>query len=356
VELPRGLIFRLLLPAMAVLVVETVAAQPAAAGGQAPAQPDLTAVKAEFVPGDKAIFFDDFTDMVGDEPPPHWKVRGGKAELRVGQGVRQLTVKGRGMFLTPNLTTLPPNFTMEAEIAYSLDTVTAWTFYNKAGKEVMFMRAARSYNNLQLHIKVGSESVVDQVFPMTWDQPMKQALWSQNGRLRFYANGQRLLDVNQVSLPEMGAPRAEIDVYENAGDPDKHLGFRSMRFAESQPDFSQVITASGRYVTHGILFDTDSDVLKPESAPVIKSIARGLMTNPALKLLISGHTDSTGDAARNLDLSKRRAESVKAVLVSQFSVEAARLTTSGLGSTKPIDSNDTPQGRSQNRRVEFVKQ
>ena len=63
-----------------------------------------------------------------------------------------------------------------------------------------------------------------------------------------------------------------------------------------------------------------------------------------------------GNAAHNLELSKRRAEAVKAVLVSQFKVDSERLTTAGLGATKPIESNDTPQGRSQNRRVELVKQ
>ena len=134
------------------------------------------------------------------------------------------------------------------------------------------------------------------------------------------------------------------------------VGYRSVRFAESTPDFSQVIASSGRYVSHGILFDTGSDRLKPESATVIQSIARGLETNPNLKLQIEGHTDSVGNAAQNLDLSKRRAEAVKAVLVSQFKVDPARLTTAGLGQTKPIDTNDTPQGRAQNRRVEFVKQ
>lgn len=109
-------------------------------------------------------------------------------------------------------------------------------------------------------------------------------------------------------------------------------------------------------MTHGILFDTDSDRLKPESAPIIQSIAGGLETNPNLKLQIEGHTDSVGNPTHNLDLSKRRAEAVKVVLAAQFSIDALRLTTAGLGATKPIDSNDTPQGRSQNRRVEFVRQ
>jgi outer membrane protein OmpA-like peptidoglycan-associated protein len=57
-----------------------------------------------------------------------------------------------------------------------------------------------------------------------------------------------------------------------------------------------------------------------------------------------------------MDLSKRRAEAVKSVLAAQFSVDAARLTTAGLGATKPAGPNDTPHGRAQNRRVEFVKQ
>ena len=134
------------------------------------------------------------------------------------------------------------------------------------------------------------------------------------------------------------------------------LGYRTVRFAESTPDVSQALLSSGRYVCHGILFDTGSDRLKPESAAAIHSIARALETDPALKLLIEGHTDAVGSAGSNQDLSRRRAEAVKAVLVSQFTVDAARLTTNGLGATRPIDSNDTPQGRAQNRRVEFVKQ
>jgi OmpA-OmpF porin, OOP family len=92
------------------------------------------------------------------------------------------------------------------------------------------------------------------------------------------------------------------------------------------------------------------------SAPVIKQIAQALEKNPNLRLLIEGHTDSVGDAAHNMDLSRRRAEAVRAVLIGQFNVEASRLSAAGLGSTKPVDSNDTPQGRAQNRRVELVKQ
>ena len=120
--------------------------------------------------------------------------------------------------------------------------------------------------------------------------------------------------------------------------------------------YAKAITTRTKVLLLSHMVNTDSDHLQPELAAVIQSIAKALTTNPSLTLLIEGHTDGVGNAAHNLDLSKRRADAVKAVLVSQFNVDAGRLTTNGLGSTKPIDTNDTPQGRAQNRRVEFSKQ
>jgi outer membrane protein OmpA-like peptidoglycan-associated protein len=128
-----------------------------------------------------------------------------------------------------------------------------------------------------------------------------------------------------------------------------------VRIAESSPDFSKTILSSGRFVTHGIQFDVNSDQLRPESAPVLKMVADALAPNASLKLRIEGHTDSSGDAAKNLDLSKRRAESVKNALVTRYGIAADRLTTEGFGQTKPLSPNDTPQGKANNRRVEFVK-
>jgi len=132
-------------------------------------------------------------------------------------------------------------------------------------------------------------------------------------------------------------------------------GIRSVRIAESAPDFSSVINSTGKFVTHGINFDTDSDVLKPDSAAVIKQVASGLNKNPNLKLEVDGYTDSVGDAKHNLDLSKGRAQAVMSVLVSQFGIDAGRLSANGFGAAKPIGSNDTPDGRAANRRVEFIK-
>jgi hypothetical protein len=75
----------------------------------------MTTLTSAFVPGEKTIFYDDFTDMAAGDAPPHFKVRGGAPELRAAGAIRQLTVTTKGS-LFPNLTALPKNFTYEAEI------------------------------------------------------------------------------------------------------------------------------------------------------------------------------------------------------------------------------------------------
>jgi OmpA-OmpF porin, OOP family len=329
-------------------------AVPAAAPSSS--QPDLTAISADFIPGEKPVFFDDFSDMAGDEPPPHWKIRGGTPVLKVGGGVRQLTIAGRSPTVTANCAGIPANFTFETEMKYETpDRLWAnWWFRGKNNSEVLRLLAFGHHNgNVSWEMHAGAETLGQGGYDSDFSKPDRYALWVQNGRLRLYINGKRVLDVNQLNnLPAI--ERLEL-ILENLGEQGAY-GIRNIRVAESTPDFGQVISSSGRYVTHGILFDTDSDRLKPESAAVIKMIARSLEVNPALKLTIEGHTDSTGNADHNLELSSRRAEAVRAVLISQFQVDSGRLGTAGLGATKPIDSNDTPAGRAQNRRVELVKQ
>ncbi len=321
-------------------------------------QPQFKTLKADFVPGEKTIFFDDFTDMGPGDAPPHFKTRGAAPELREAGGLRELTAVANGT-LIPNLTSLPKNFTLETEGTFEASTgrVTAtYSFFSKTRETLQWVVTVhKDYTDLVASIRspkyeeLGRTRIKD---PGLIKQPIKLALWMQDGRVRMFVNGEKHLDFNQVELPAID--RVEMVTGFWGGKPS--LGYRLVRFAESTPDVSKTILASGRYVSHGILFDTNSDRLKPESAAPIQAVAKALETDPALKLLIEGHTDAAGSAEANLDLSKRRAEAVKAVLVSQFNVAASRLTTNGLGATKPIDSNDTPKGRAQNRRVEFVRQ
>jgi OmpA-OmpF porin, OOP family len=337
--------------ASAATPVVPASSQPSPGGG---AQPNFTVVKDEFMPGDNTVFYDDFTDMAAGDAPPHFKVRGASPELMASGAVRQLTVNAKGT-LTPNLTSLPKNFTYETLI--KMDPKgrkdSTLNLFSK-GKRILewWVSAQDKYLDVIVSLRAPYSELGRKRVTVNLDQPVKLALWVQNGRMRTYVNGEKALDFNQVEMPQIDSVEFENGLL-GAG---ALFGYRMVRFAESMPDFSQVIGSSGRYIARGILFDTDSDIIKPESGPVIRQIAKGLETNPNLKLLIEGHTDSVGDAAHNLDLSKRRAEAVRTVLISQFNVDASRLTAAGLGSTKPVDSNDTPQGRAQNRRVELVKQ
>lgn len=111
----------------------------------------------------------------------------------------------------------------------------------------------------------------------------------------------------------------------------------------------------GRAEVYGIYFDFDSATLKPESTPVLKEIAALMAKNASWKLDVEGHTDNIGTAARNLALSKERAEAVKHALVTEYGIAAARLTPAGFGASRPRESNDTLAGRARNRRVELVK-
>jgi outer membrane protein OmpA-like peptidoglycan-associated protein len=116
------------------------------------------------------------------------------------------------------------------------------------------------------------------------------------------------------------------------------------------------IRESGKVAVYGIYFDTGKSTLKPESQPTLQEIAKLLKANSALKLYVVGHTDNTGLFDANMKLSMDRAVAVVNSLVSQFSVNAARLKAYGDGPTSPVASNDTEEGKALNRRVELVKQ
>lgn len=107
-------------------------------------------------------------------------------------------------------------------------------------------------------------------------------------------------------------------------------------------------------LTRGILFEINRASLKPESTGVINEIAALLKEHSDLKLSIEGHTDSDGDDATNLKLSEERALSVKNALV-DLGIDASRLQSKGLGESNPVSDNNTPEGKANNRRVEFVQ-
>ena len=116
------------------------------------------------------------------------------------------------------------------------------------------------------------------------------------------------------------------------------------------------IRRTGHAAVYGIYFDTGKAEVKPESDAALKEIANLLQQDPQLNLYVVGHTDNQGALDLNLELSKRRADAVSAVLTTKYGVATARLHALGDGPSAPVASNDAEEGRSKNRRVELVKQ
>jgi outer membrane protein OmpA-like peptidoglycan-associated protein len=105
----------------------------------------------------------------------------------------------------------------------------------------------------------------------------------------------------------------------------------------------------------GIYFLTDSAELLPASQPAIQRLAATLRAHSDWAITIEGHTDNTGSDQHNLDLSQRRAESLKNELLSRYGVPARRVRTAGYGRNRPVDTNATLEGRAHNRRVEISR-
>jgi OmpA-OmpF porin, OOP family len=115
------------------------------------------------------------------------------------------------------------------------------------------------------------------------------------------------------------------------------------------------IEQSGKATLYGLLFDTGSAALKPESKPQLAEIARLLQSSANLNVIVVGHTDSQGSLDLNIKLSEQRAAAVVKALTSEYGVAAARLTARGAGMIAPVASNRSDAGRAKNRRVEIVE-
>ena len=115
------------------------------------------------------------------------------------------------------------------------------------------------------------------------------------------------------------------------------------------------IAAAGSVALYGILFDTNSATVKPESMPTLDEIAKLLKGQPGLRLLVVGHTDNIGTFELNMDLSQRRAASVVQALTSKFGADPKQLTPVGVSFASPVASNKTDEGKAKNRRVQLVE-
>ena len=337
-------------------------AKPAQGGsGAGPPPGEVYGNRYDFVPGDKVLVYDDFADTDVGEYPAKWTVKA-VAGLNAGGGnpVEVVEVGGK-RFLKSRYQNgqdqgwslqflryavkgdMPKNFTIEfdADMGGSYGVIfTNPKFWG--GQEVTISGGPDgTAESPQARGRLSAASGVCRV-----------AIAVSGTQVKLYVCGERVLvDPDGVDRP---IQRIGILFPEPRADAADHQMIAAYRLAEGGKPAKQMLAGEGRIVTHGILFDTGSDVIRPESGPSLRSILALLQEDPALRFLIEGHTDDQGGPSANGPLSERRALAVKVWLVKQ-GVDERRLKTKGLGATKPVDSNDTAEGRANNRRVEFVK-
>ena len=312
------------------------------AGSGAGSGAGSTAVWAnyDFVPGTKTIFFEDFkNDEIGNFPR-RYEFQSGNIELVTFRDRPWVRVSSTGHFAIPLPAVLPRRYTIEMD------------YWGTSGECWMYADGTTNGSN---HFTFGAFGGGGIGMPGGGATMAGHDGANLTHQLRILVDGSYAkvyIDARRVAnVPNYPAENGnKLGFYCDGG-----MAMGGIRIAESGRKLYDALTADGRVATQGIYFDSGSDQIRPESAPTLKEIAAMVAEHDGLRLGIEGHTDNVGAAPANLDLSKRRAEAVKAYLIGTLHVDAARLQAAGFGSSKPSQPNTTAEGRQTNRRVELVK-
>ena len=337
-------------------------------------QPLKAYSKFDFIPGEKVLAVEDFSqDAVGDFPAK-WNTNASGELVKIdGKEGKWLKFSNKGVFYPEFVKDLPDNFTLEFDMMISEDLGN-----NQSGLKVYFPVTAERKLTFDYHFStapqvgvdihpVGNgndsssevwvfdktdEKVLENTLPIAWkmNEANRISIWKQKTRFRVYVNEIKVWDLPKAFAPDLTYSMLfATNIFEGTA----YLA--NLRVAVGAPDTRSKLITEGKFSTTGILFDVNSDKIKPESYGVLKELGTVLKENATVKVRIIGHTDSDGEDAKNLDLSKRRAASVKNALQSEFGIDAARMETDGKGETLPVAPNTTSEGKANNRRVEFVK-
>jgi OmpA-OmpF porin, OOP family len=333
--------------------------------------------KFDFVPGEKVVVIEDFMqDAVGDFPDK-WNTNSSGEVVTIGNNpAHWLLMPQPGTFMPEFIDTLPDNFTFEFDLfCIHGNNVGGWgTFHTIIAQledrnkpegwnfsENRFFFSIYAGNSTDATINYekrrnGAYEQSVQIFTKQLANKNKSAhvsIWRQKERIRIYFNEEKVIDIPKAFAA--GVKYNSILYYQPSVDEANHYAVSNLRLAVGAPDTRNKLLTEGKWVTHGILFDVNSANIKAESYGTIKEIANVLKENVDVKVKIIGHTDADGDDKSNMELSKRRAAAVKEFLAKEFSIDESRMETDGMGESKPVDKNSTPEGKANNRRVEFVK-
>ena len=312
--------------------------------------------KYDFVPGDKVIFYDDFSSEEMGEFPSRWRLDEGVFEIAKQGGKNYILCTDKGS-IRPKIATgaLPPKYTIEMEFYIKGgDTRGHWFFikwYDGEGQEIGNFNTQDKHRT-QLRLLDKDLALKDLSVPLGAGIHTMRVMATQS-TMKCYIDNERVANVPAVEGFKPNDFGVYMDPWKDETDNPMLIG--TFRYAEGGKTLKQQLDEAGRIVTHGILFDSGSDKIKGESYKTLADIGALLTDNPTLRLSIEGHTDSDGADEYNMTLSQKRAASVRNYLIANYKIAPERLESKGWGESKPIDKNNTPEGKANNRRVELVK-
>lgn len=326
--------------------------------------------KYDFIAGEKVLLADDFSNTNVGDFPKSWKTNGSGEVVTTSQSTGHwLIMRPNSVYLPPWHGTFPENMTLEFDMINStvFGAEGSWTLnlYERTTDDLTDANvpgaAGFHFNiwpgNVQvMNWKNKEMAGIDNQVPNSvfgeLNTLIHVAVWRQGSRVRLWLNQTKVYDLPQI-IPE-GTTLNAFQLATNFQE-DAKVIFTNVRIAEGAPDTRNSLITEGRLSTTGITFDVGSDVIRPTSYGVLRSIADVLKENAGVRVIIIGHTDNDGKADANLALSKRRAIAVKAALAKEFAIDAGRMDTDGKGASEPVTPNTTPEGKAGNRRVEFRK-
>ncbi len=323
----------------------------ATGGGAAQLKPGEGAwLNYDFVPGDKVLYYEDFEKSPIGDFPERLEFEEGNMEVAEWQGRRFLRLGTNADFNVPLPGILPERFTIEFDfyLPSGVLKISGWDPSGDPAGYHSYIKIGHGGGGITGDGGGTAEASTDKKI---WNGIVTCRIMGYKKYLKVYINEKRVANVPNADF--IHSDKIHFYLYNFSAD---GILIDHIRVAEGgKKILYDQLTANGRVATRGIYFDSGSDVIRPESTPTLKQIGEMLTEHKDLKLMIEGHTDNQGDEAYNLALSDKRAAAVKAYIVKTYKIDETRLQTKGFGEANQVDSNATPEGRQNNRRVELVK-